>query len=269
MAVNHLDIYRELPKTNCGYCQERTCLAFALEASKGRRKVKDCPYIDGEARNHLEANLAPAPGWRDSIEEQIAPLRKQVAAMDLESVAARLACDYRDSRLRVKCLGKSFVIDPAGHIESEVHINPWVTFPLLKYVLTAGEAEETDDWISFDELTSGPVRAQYFRKRCEIPLRELLDAHLDLFSDLMGQFEAGTPQGFVSDRAWLIRPLPRVPVVMLYWLAEPGDESRAKILFNRNAERFLDPEGLFTLVRGLMEMFERLVEKHRSTPPRK
>lgn len=269
MAVNHLDIYRHLPKTNCGYCQERTCLAFALETSKGRRKIKDCPYIDAETRKHLEADLVPAPGWRDNIEEQIAPLRRQIAAINLESVAARLGGEYRDARLRVKCLGKPFVIDPAGHIESEVHINPWVTFPLLKYVLIGGEAEEADGWISFDELSSGPVRAQYFRKRCENPLRELLDAHLGLFADIMGQFEAQIPEGFVSDRAWLLRPLPKVPVIVLYWMPEEGDPSRVKILFNRNVERFLDPEGLFTLVRGLVEMFERLVEKHRSTPPKK
>ena len=47
---------------------------------------------------------------------------------------------------------------------------------------------------------------------------------------------------------------------------DEGAASSTKILLNGNAEKYLDHESLFTLIRGLIEMFERLAEKHRSTP---
>jgi ArsR family metal-binding transcriptional regulator len=44
--ARHLEIYRHLKKTNCGYCQERTCMAFALAVARGDRPIGECPYVD-------------------------------------------------------------------------------------------------------------------------------------------------------------------------------------------------------------------------------
>ena len=35
-----------LPKTNCRKCGKRTCLAFAIELSKGKCRLEECPILD-------------------------------------------------------------------------------------------------------------------------------------------------------------------------------------------------------------------------------
>ncbi|MFQ6079852.1 MAG: (Fe-S)-binding protein, partial [Thermodesulfobacteriota bacterium] len=40
-----LVVYRYLPKTNCGLCEQKTCMAFASSLIDRKVKVVDCPPI--------------------------------------------------------------------------------------------------------------------------------------------------------------------------------------------------------------------------------
>ena len=40
-----LTVYRYLPKTNCGECDQKTCMAFASALIDRKVKVVDCPPI--------------------------------------------------------------------------------------------------------------------------------------------------------------------------------------------------------------------------------
>ncbi len=59
MALTGLDIYKLLPKTNCGDCGVPTCLAFAMKVASKQAAVDDCPHVSDEARNELGAASAP------------------------------------------------------------------------------------------------------------------------------------------------------------------------------------------------------------------
>jgi len=258
---NHLDIYRHLKKNNCGYCQHRTCMAFALAVARGERELRDCPHVEPG----LATRYAPTRGrsGRDEVEALAGPLRRAVQAMDLPKAASGLGGRMERGSLVIPCLGRDFRIDASGGVSSDVHVNPWVVVPLLQYVLRGGTGLPEGRWIAFDELSSGTFRGQYFRRRCEEPLRALLDRGESLFADIMDMFGAAGPEeGFGADRAWLIHPLPRVPFLILYWRPEAEFESKAKILLDRRTEAFLDPESVYILARGLIEMFERLALRH-------
>ena len=53
-----LDILKLLPGTNCGECGQPTCMVFAVRAAEGVKGAQDCPPMDGDRRNRLEAYLA-------------------------------------------------------------------------------------------------------------------------------------------------------------------------------------------------------------------
>lgn len=55
-----LDIYRHLPKTNCGECGEKTCMAFASQIIERTLKLADCPYLKGKSMDALVKLTAPA-----------------------------------------------------------------------------------------------------------------------------------------------------------------------------------------------------------------
>lgn len=54
-----LEIYRRLPRTNCGLCSEPTCMAFAFKVWQGQRSPKDCRPVFAGDFGHL----------RDALEE--------------------------------------------------------------------------------------------------------------------------------------------------------------------------------------------------------
>jgi acetyl-CoA decarbonylase/synthase complex subunit gamma len=54
-----IEIFKHLPKKNCGKCNFPTCLAFAMQLANSKAKLDDCPFITDEARSKLEASSAP------------------------------------------------------------------------------------------------------------------------------------------------------------------------------------------------------------------
>lgn len=59
MALTGIQIYKWLPKTNCGECGVPTCLAFAMSLAAGRAELSACPYISDEAKEQLDEASAP------------------------------------------------------------------------------------------------------------------------------------------------------------------------------------------------------------------
>ncbi len=60
MALTGIEIFKLLPKTNCGACGIPTCLAFAMALAAGKTELAKCPYLSEEARAKLmEASTPP------------------------------------------------------------------------------------------------------------------------------------------------------------------------------------------------------------------
>ncbi|HID07062.1 MAG TPA: acetyl-CoA decarbonylase/synthase complex subunit gamma, partial [Armatimonadetes bacterium] len=59
MPLTGIEIFKLLPKKNCGECGVPTCLAFAMNLAQGKAELDACPYISDEARAQLEEVAAP------------------------------------------------------------------------------------------------------------------------------------------------------------------------------------------------------------------
>ncbi|MES0279153.1 MAG: (Fe-S)-binding protein, partial [Dehalococcoidales bacterium] len=59
MALTGIQIFKWLPKTNCGECGVPTCLAFAMSLATGKAELSACPYISDEAKATLDEASAP------------------------------------------------------------------------------------------------------------------------------------------------------------------------------------------------------------------
>ena len=60
----------------------------------------------------------------------------------------------------------------------------------------------------------------------------------------------------------LLYPLPKVPLLICYWLPEDGMESRLHLFFDETAERNLPISSLFTLATGFVRMIGKLMHRH-------
>jgi len=54
-----LDIFKQLPKTNCGDCGVPTCLAFAMKLAQKQASLDQCPHVSDDAKAALDGASAP------------------------------------------------------------------------------------------------------------------------------------------------------------------------------------------------------------------
>ncbi len=54
-----IDIYKQLPKTNCGDCNLPTCMAFAMQVAAKKTSLNECPHVSEEAQSALGDAQAP------------------------------------------------------------------------------------------------------------------------------------------------------------------------------------------------------------------
>jgi len=59
MGLTGIQIFKLLPKTNCGECGVPTCLAFAMNLAAGKAELTSCPYVSDEAKEQLSEAAAP------------------------------------------------------------------------------------------------------------------------------------------------------------------------------------------------------------------
>ncbi len=59
MGLTGIQIFKLLPKTNCGECGVPTCLAFAMNLAAGKAELDSCPYVSSEAKEQLAEASAP------------------------------------------------------------------------------------------------------------------------------------------------------------------------------------------------------------------
>jgi len=59
MPLTGIEIFKLLPKTNCGECGVPTCLAFAMNLASGKAELSACPYVTEESKSKLEEASAP------------------------------------------------------------------------------------------------------------------------------------------------------------------------------------------------------------------
>ena len=59
MPLTGIEIFKLLPKTNCGECGVPTCLAFAMNLAAGKAELTACPYVSEESQAKLMEASAP------------------------------------------------------------------------------------------------------------------------------------------------------------------------------------------------------------------
>lgn len=256
-------VFQLLDKSNCRLCGEKTCMAFAGAVFTGRRSLSECPRLEPQI---VEA-YSDTPQHRNDMEQNrddyLDQLKNQIKTVDLKAAAERTGGRYENGRLIIKMMGKDFSVTPEGMISTDIHVNPWVVVPFLNYVLNGKGLDPIGDWLSFRELVDGRERYPLFQKRCEEQLKQVADSYTDLFDDMVHVFSGKQvgPQ-FRSDISVILHPLPKVPVMVCYWLPEEGMHSSLNVFFDRTADKNLDIGSIFSLGAGLAQMFTRLGRRH-------
>ncbi|MEN8689294.1 MAG: DUF3786 domain-containing protein, partial [Desulfobacterales bacterium] len=158
---------------------------------------------------------------------------------------------------------KNFGVDENGKLFADIHINPWVAVPFLSYILYGKGRPVSGSWVSFRDLKDGMERYPLFQKRCEAPMKRVADAYPRLFDDLVHIFSGlKVAEEFESDISVVLHPLPKVPIMICYWLPEDGLASSLNLYFDQTVDENLDIGSIFSIGAGLSQMFANLARRH-------
>ncbi len=254
-----LELYGYLNKSNCGDCGLPTCMAFAVQVIQQTRKLSDCPHLPA---NRIE-EMAFREARRQHLNEVPDLLKERVRAIDFSGAARRLAARPVEDMLAFSCLGRDFLVDQEGELHAECHVNFWVHVPLLNYIHHCKGRALTGEWVKYDQLRNAMSFSNYFAARCETALKELADLHGKLFFDSLSVLGGRKgPEDFGAERTVRLQPLPRVPFLVCHWPKDEEFDSKLSVFFDRSAEDNIDPESLYILGMGLVEMLKKFIRRH-------
>jgi len=260
---NAMEIFKLLDKSNCRKCCEKTCLAFAATVYQGTRHIEECPNLDRTVVERYSGKRQPDPSIDQDYEKAVAKLQNKIKEVNLSAVAKKLGGIYADGKLTLKILGKDFSVDSKGQFFTDIHVHAWVAIPVLNYILYGEGRSVSGSWVPFRELDGGKIWYRLFGQRCEKPIKKVADTYTDLFDDMIQLFGGSQVQRvYDSDISVVLYTLPKVPILVCYWLPEDGLESELHLFFDDTSESNLNIESLYTLGVGLSLMFEKLAQRH-------
>jgi len=266
MSLTPFAILRLTPKNNCGECGHPTCLAFAAAVATTGFPADKCPYIDPTSLPQTRSAQTPAGTTEERDLALIQHLKDKVNDLDFAAIHENLGADWQASNPNAISfhylgyqvqLGKDSVLldghEPSDHRDQIL---------LYNYVHSCGGKPPTENWVGMESLPNSISKIKTLAVYCEERLAQL-------FSDrnptlILGTME--TMDGRLADEAtaaisMIIPVLPRVPLYVLFWEAEPEDgfAAKVKVLFDRHVLDFLDLESLVFTAERLAERFAELL----------
>lgn len=269
MALSVLDVYKKiLPKTNCGDCGYPSCMAFASMVVSERLPLKNCPHVDAEtlewAQKELDEQHA-AGKWtrKDMAADALVWARERAASMRIadlpERIGGRLVPDADPETLELPYFLDTIRITAdsveKGHGEP---LTRWEQVFIYNHLAQGGRRKPTGHWKGLVELPNTVSKVKSMKRHVEEPLirrfqgraQELLEAGKALGG------EDKTGQGIEADVALQFQPLPRIPVMLLFWDEDPAEDygAQAKLLFDETIVDHLDIESILFLSERIRQL---------------
>ena len=165
--------------------------------------------------------------------------------------ASFLAGDNGDSSrgtLDVPFLGSSVSLTyPALELAPDAEALPSHVVALLVYHLGISDGSEpTGEWVSFGDLPSGAFYVNAFRGYTGTAVARRFGDEPEVLASRLEALGAEPIEGF-ADKAWTIRALPKVPVMVLWWDADDEFQARADLLFDSDVLHHLPLDGCAVL----------------------
>ena len=222
-----------------------------------------CPHLDEKIIRQFGDRIEKPKSIEEDREEIIQNLKQKIADTDLSFVAPKVGGSFSNDQLILKILGKNFIVCSDGNLISDIHINPWVTIPILSYILNCTNLPVSGNWVPFRELKTGRTWQGLFRQQCEIRLKKLADTYTDLFEELIHIFNGKqVTNHYESDISLVLHPLPKMPMLICYWRPEDGLESDLSLFFDSTVENNCGIEAIYGLGTGFVRMIEKLSLRH-------
>ncbi len=270
MPYSPVDLYRDiLPRTNCGDCGYRTCLAFASMVVSEKVPIADCPHVDADTAEKVQRELDKqhaAGKWvkRDMAKDALVWAKERAASMKIADLPPRIGGELVevDGRTALRLpyfTGHILITEDGLRLEKDgAELNRWEQVFIYNHLAQGGSARPTGNWRALEQIPNTISKTKSMRAHVEAPLVERFAGRVDELRRSAARLGAEdlTEQEGNADAVLLFRPLPRLPVMVRFWDAEPeeGFEARVHLLFDETITEHLDVESIMFLSERIREL---------------
>jgi hypothetical protein len=257
MRLGPIDLYKRLPKTNCGDCGHPSCLALATQVVGYGNKLEDCTHLDEGTLGEIEAILAEQREKgiyvkRDNHKITREHLKEKIRNHDFEVIAPGLEVAYSSDNgeeiLRIPYFGRTVTMKHEGLVEDgSGDFDPWDEILLYNYIFFSGSKPLSGDWVGLESFPNSISKRVALQEGCHRRIVEVFAGATTELEGVCAQLGGkAVVEGHNADLAFRFQPLPRMPLLLLFWDEdkEEGFEAQAKVLFDASAMEYLDLEGL-------------------------
>jgi hypothetical protein len=193
--------------------------------------------------------------YQASMERQVELLRARLAGIDLATLALLTGGRHENDQLILTLFGEPVVIGEPGFEVLDGRTGepaPINTQALLLYHLsTTDGAPVTGRWVSFRELPDGGFYHQAFQGYTGNRLAGRFGNHLARVEDAAHRLDGERESN--GDAGFRFAALPRVPLLLVYWLGDEESPPTARILFDSSAGHHLPVDACAQLGSALTQ----------------
>jgi hypothetical protein len=269
MPLSVVDLYRDiLPKTNCGDCGFPTCLAFAGMVVSERLPLRNCPHIESDLIEKCQSELDEqhASGkWikRDMAQDALEWAKERAASMKIEDLPDRIGGKliHKDNEysLELQYFTGSIIITN-NHISKPdgSDLTRWEQVFIYNHMAQGGSKLPTGKWKGLVEFPNTVSKIKSMVEYVEKPLIERFKGKKDELltaAKLLGGTDR-TDEINSPDLALLFKPLPRIPVMLMFWDEDKDDgfDAEIKLMFDETIAKHLDIESIVFLSERLGQL---------------
>jgi hypothetical protein len=248
-----VEIYKLLPKTNCGTCGTPTCFGFAAKVAAGIASITACPNLSESVRQELAADEVGRKERPGTVYEQaLDSLRPKVAALDFRRVSEQTGASFAGAdTLEIGFLGEPFIVTKeriADRYGKEPV--PFISILIYNHLCMPAPPPPSGEWITFSSVPASHAKDKAWAGHVE----EVIAKHFA--GDVAGLRRAcermgGRPVEMKGnhDAAYEFRFFPRYPALLLFYDAVPDEDfpAQVKLLLDRNVDKYLDIESIVVL----------------------
>lgn len=209
---------------------------------------------------HETRGVPSLPGREDQAALLVARLEelRQVVSLTSPAVlAGRASARYVElgpqrGELRLPLWGAPVVVSFLGLVafSDRDEVLPDVLQAIVLYYFHSADGTPlAEKWVSFADLPAGRMYAQAFQGYSGDSLVKAFDPHLDRFRQAC--LAAGGRAVGLADAAFVFEALPRVPLLVTYWLGDEDFPSACKVLFDAHATHYL-PIDVCAVLGGML-----------------
>lgn len=198
-----------------------------------------------------------------AFKETYAYYLAQIANIDMAPRAAILGIRVEKDEAVIPFLGRSYRVSSRG-IKDSAGEQPFLGIGVIlsKYILLCPDRPSLDkEWVSYKDFKDAAPLSGSFATNTEHAIAEHFAGRLDDLASAckrLGGLDPGLDLPYQLEMK--LYPLPKVAVLILFDDADDEFPSQCKVLFERRAEQYLDPECMAILGMVLFDSLKKAAE---------